>query len=136
MLKWATAVCLVKTTASIEVEGKSNDRTPASWNMLNTEGTRKRIPGGGSVPPETSEEEKDPRSLQQRDTDPTFSVISANIHSMRPRAEVIATWDADIIPLQETKLAPHAIAQTAIRLKQKKVGPPAWQTLQATRGQK
>ena len=33
-------------------------------------------------------------------------IISGNIHSLRPRAEVIASWEADIIALQETKLAP------------------------------
>ena len=46
-----------------------------------------------------------------------ISIISANIHSLRPRADIVAGWDADIILVQETKLAPHAIAQTAASLK-------------------
>ena len=36
-------------------------------------------------------------------------LISANVHAMRPRAEILKSWDADIIVAQETKLAPHAI---------------------------
>ena len=42
-----------------------------------------------------------------------LKIISANIHSLRPRANVIPTWEADVIALQETKLAPHAIAETS-----------------------
>ena len=42
-----------------------------------------------------------------------LTIISANIHSLRPRANVIPTWEADVIALQETKLAPHAIAETS-----------------------
>ena len=52
-------------------------------------------------------------SEEQERAEERIRVISGNIHSMRPRAEVIATWEADIIALQETKLAPHAISQTA-----------------------
>ena len=46
-----------------------------------------------------------------------ISIISANIHSLRPRAAIIAGWDADVILVQETKSAPHAIAQIAATLK-------------------
>ena len=42
-----------------------------------------------------------------------LSIISANIHALRPRAEVIKGWDSDILLLQETKLAPHAIGEVA-----------------------
>jgi len=40
-------------------------------------------------------------------------IISANIHSLRPRAEIVAAWQTDVAVIQETKLAPHAIAETA-----------------------
>ena len=46
-------------------------------------------------------------------------IISANIHSLRPRAETVAAWQADVAALQETKLAPHAIAETSASLKGK-----------------
>ena len=49
----------------------------------------------------------------------TLSIISGNIHFLRPRVDVIAEWDADIILLQETKLAPHATSQAAAILKDK-----------------
>ena len=48
-----------------------------------------------------------------------ISVISANVHSLRPRAEIVAAWKADIVALQETKLAPHAIAETLTLLKER-----------------
>ncbi len=38
-----------------------------------------------------------------------LSVISANVHALSPRIEEVAAWDADIVLLQETKLAAHAI---------------------------
>ena len=44
--------------------------------------------------------------------------ISANIHSLRPRANVIPTWEADVVALHETKLAPHAIAEASAVLRQ------------------
>ena len=39
--------------------------------------------------------------------------MSANIHSLRPRAGNVAGWEADIAMAQETKLVPHEISQTA-----------------------
>ena len=44
-------------------------------------------------------------------------VVSANVNSLRPRAEIVAAWKADIVAVQETKLAPHAIAETSTLLK-------------------
>ena len=46
-----------------------------------------------------------------------ISVISANVHSLRPRAETVAAWKADIVAVQETNLAPHAIPETSTILK-------------------
>ena len=43
-----------------------------------------------------------------------LTIISANIHSLRPRANVIPTWEADVVALQETKL----IAETSAVLRQ------------------
>ena len=40
-------------------------------------------------------------------------LISANVHALRPRAEILKSWEADIIVAQETKLAPHAIGDVA-----------------------
>ena len=54
-----------------------------------------------------------------------ISIISANVHSLRPRAEV-ASRESDFTILQETELAPHAIGQTAAAFK-----PQVHQTLQA-----
>ena len=51
------------------------------------------------------------------DADQRITVILANVHSLRPRAEVVASWEADITVLQETKLAPHAIGQSAAAMK-------------------
>ena len=47
-----------------------------------------------------------------------INLISANIHPLRPRADIIAEWEADIMLLQEQKLAPHAIVEVASTLKQ------------------
>ena len=44
-------------------------------------------------------------------------IISANIHSLRPRVEIVVAWQADVAVIQETKLAPHAIAETATVLR-------------------
>ena len=73
---------------------------------------------------EKHNEENDPSTTigkdQTMEREPnTLSIISGNIHSLRPRVDVIAEWDADIILLQETKLAPHAISQIAAILKDK-----------------
>ncbi len=38
-----------------------------------------------------------------------INIISANIHALNPRIEEVAMWEADILLLQETKLAAHAI---------------------------
>ncbi len=36
-------------------------------------------------------------------------VVTANVHALAPRIEEVADWDSDIIIMQETKLAAHAI---------------------------
>ncbi len=38
-----------------------------------------------------------------------ITLISANVHALGPRLEEVIAWDADLMFLQETKLAPHAI---------------------------
>ena len=39
------------------------------------------------------------------------------MHSLRPRAEIVAAWKADVVAVQETKLEPHAIAEASSILK-------------------
>ena len=48
----------------------------------------------------------------------TLVIISANVHSLRPRSELITMWGADVVAMQETKLAPHAIAEAATILRE------------------
>ncbi len=38
-----------------------------------------------------------------------FHIVSANVQALAPKVEEVALWDADLILLQETKLAPHAV---------------------------
>jgi exonuclease III len=42
-----------------------------------------------------------------------LNVVTANIHSLSSRVEEVAAWDADIVLLQETKLAAHAIKDSS-----------------------
>ncbi len=46
-----------------------------------------------------------------------FEVLTANVHSLGPRTEVVAQWDSDIVLMQETKLAPHAIRDATTIMK-------------------
>ncbi len=41
------------------------------------------------------------------------SIISANVHALAPRIGEVSQWDADILLLQETKLAAHSIKDAA-----------------------
>ena len=42
-----------------------------------------------------------------------ITAIVANMHSLRPCVEVVASWESDMTVLHETKRAGHAIGQTA-----------------------
>ncbi len=44
-----------------------------------------------------------------RDASRCIHLISANVHALAPRIGDISEWDADIVLLQETKLAAHSI---------------------------
>ncbi len=46
--------------------------------------------------------------LRERQSN-VMRLITANIHAMQPRAEEVALRDADVVAVQETKLAAHAI---------------------------
>ena len=48
-------------------------------------------------------------SESQQDKKQTMNIISANVYSMASRVEEIAQWDADLVAVQETKMAAHAI---------------------------
>ena len=56
---------------------------------------------------ETCEEDKRP-----------LSIITANVHALRPRAENTTTWDTDVLLVQETKLAPHAVGEVTRIIKE------------------
>ncbi len=66
----------------------------------------------------------DPNSDDQCDVDGAvepedrlFGVLTANVHALGPRTEVVAQWDSDIVLMQETKLAPHAIRDATTIMK-------------------
>ena len=105
-----------KTVGMHETDNTSNNEDVRSWNLLAGDGRNKFLHKGGTEPPEEKPKKKTEADNQQQPSQ-TITIISANVHSMRPRAEIIATWDADIILVQEAKLAPHAISQTAGTLK-------------------
>ena len=44
--------------------------------------------------------------------------ITANVHALRPNAEIIRSWETDVLLLHETKLAPHAIGEVRSIVKQ------------------
>ena len=105
-----------KTACTHEADNTSSNKDVRSWNLLAGDGRKKSLHKGGTEPPEEKPKKTTEADKQQQPSQ-TITIISANVHSMRPRAEIIATWDADIILVQETKLAPHAISQTAATLK-------------------
>ena len=49
----------------------------------------------------------------------TLSVILANIHSLRANARIVAALQADVAVIQETMLAPRAIAETSTVLRER-----------------
>ena len=76
-----------------------------SYNLLK----RAKNPGQSTE----ADGEHDERMVATMDEGKSIKVVSANVHAMRPRAEIIKSWDADIIAVQETKLAPHAIGEVS-----------------------
>ena len=48
-------------------------------------------------------------SMKTDSMSPVINIITANIHDLESRIEQVISWDADIIALQETKLAPHQL---------------------------
>ena len=82
------------------------------WNLLWDREENVRLTR--SAQDEVSGEQK---SASEKGKQEPLCVISANVHSRRPRAEIVAAWKADIVAVQETKLAPHAIAETSTPIK-------------------
>jgi exonuclease III len=41
------------------------------------------------------------------------TILSANVHALAPRVGEVAEWDADIVMLQETKLAAHSVKDSS-----------------------
>ncbi len=63
------------------------------------------------------EEDRLSSQMPVDDAPKQIGIISANVHALAPRAEVLAQWDADIVVVQETKLAAHAIRDVRTVLK-------------------
>ena len=113
---WVMAVAAMQralgTTQETDPEGQRTHAIPRAgghmWNMFWEREEILRLP----------RDDEEVVTLEQQATDgkekwKPISVISANVHSLRPRAEIVAAWKADIVAVQETKLAPHAIAETS-----------------------
>ncbi len=96
--------------------GPATSQPPAarrSWNMLAK--PEMISPSVDNVPQERIPLDE-PRGSDQRDD--YTSIISANIHALGPRIGEVSQWDADILLLQETKLAAHSIKDAAEVAKQ------------------
>ncbi len=63
--------------------------------------------GGNGQPPTVRDSQ--PAGGDEKRGGTTTTIISGNVHALGPRIGEVAQWEADILMLQETKLAPHAI---------------------------
>ncbi len=77
------------------------------FNMLWDKDKRRRMAcqfeGDDAMPMDVDSEPSDDGD------DGILRIISANVHALGPRVEEVAMWGADLIAVQETKLASHAI---------------------------
>ncbi len=83
-----------------------------SWNMLTSQSRDGLGPPIHEGPPQTQRDARDGRQGSGEGADRergTTVIISGNIHALGPRIGEISKWEADVLLLQETKLAAHVI---------------------------
>ena len=111
--KRIAAILFASTIARSEAEGEGSTYADHSCNLLNDRHER------DCMQTESDQHyDYDNREAVSIDTQTDssnskrlLSIITANVHALRPRAEIVKTWQTDILIVQETKLAPHAIGE-------------------------
>jgi exonuclease III len=121
LLCWLLVLAvLVRTTNAVGEDRVPPVETEAGYNLLWNRSRRNLCAQNAQTEPdddamvddrnagersEALRERGSPREQQSN----SMRLITANIHALQPRAEEVALWDADVIAVQETKLAAHAI---------------------------